>query len=490
MSVINTNYLALVSQNNLAKSQSALGSAIERLSSGLRINSAKDDAAGQAIANRFTANIKGLTQAARNANDGISIAQTTEGALNEINNNLQRIRELAVQAANGSNSAEDLASIQSEVTQRLDEINRVSEQTQFNGVKVLAQDSSLKIQVGANDNELIKIDLQAITQNSLGLTNFTVSGDKAATVSDLVQDFKATGYSTYTANIDGSSAADIQIDLKSGAVTQGGSTPLYISQTTKQLTTEASNTTADGSGAVAAQFVSEFGPTAAQGAIANIGGVSWEKTDTATGSDGTYTATIDGNTVTATISDSAGTPAISVSGLYMDATSFDASTTKFTSFATNETATAAAVENAGGIKTSSTLTIGADTYTADAGGTITDTAGDVMFVQNAGKPSQKLVTADEAQQVSRDPLAKIDDALSKVDSLRSGLGAIQNRFESTITNLNSTVTNLSAARSRIEDADYAVEVSNMTRAQILQQAGTNVLSRANQVPQGVLSLLQ
>src|SRR5690554_5244003 len=146
MSVINTNYLALVSQNNLTKSQNALGTAIERLSSGLRINSAKDDAAGQAIANRFTANIKGLTQAARNANDGISIAQTTEGALNEINNNLQRIRELTVQAANGSNSASDLDSIQAEIGQRLAEINRVSDQTQFNGVKVLANDNALKIQ--------------------------------------------------------------------------------------------------------------------------------------------------------------------------------------------------------------------------------------------------------------------------------------------------------------------------------------------------------
>ncbi|CQD93314.1 Flagellar biosynthesis protein FliC [Salmonella enterica subsp. enterica serovar Typhimurium str. DT104] len=146
--VINTNSLSLLTQNNLNKSQSALGTAIERLSSGLRINSAKDDAAGQAIANRFTANIKGLTQASRNANDGISIAQTTEGALNEINNNLQRVRELAVQSANSTNSQSDLDSIQAEITQRLNEIDRVSGQTQFNGVKVLAQDNTLTIQVG------------------------------------------------------------------------------------------------------------------------------------------------------------------------------------------------------------------------------------------------------------------------------------------------------------------------------------------------------
>ncbi|EIT0540444.1 flagellin FliC, partial [Salmonella enterica subsp. enterica serovar Enteritidis] len=172
--VINTNSLSLLTQNNLNKSQSSLSSAIERLSSGLRINSAKDDAAGQAIANRFTSNIKGLTQASRNANDGISIAQTTEGALNEINNNLQRVRELSVQATNGTNSDSDLKSIQDEIQQRLEEIDRVSNQTQFNGVKVLSQDNQMKIQVGANDGETITIDLQKIDVKSLGLDGFNV----------------------------------------------------------------------------------------------------------------------------------------------------------------------------------------------------------------------------------------------------------------------------------------------------------------------------
>ena len=170
--VINTNSLSLLTQNNLNKSQSSLSSAIERLSSGLRINSAKDDAAGQAIANRFTSNIKGLTQASRNANDGISIAQTTEGALNEINNNLQRVRELAVQSQNGTNSDSDVQSIQEEIQQRLAEIDRVSGQTQFNGVKVLTSDSKLSIQVGANDGEKIDIDLKKIDTGTLGLANF------------------------------------------------------------------------------------------------------------------------------------------------------------------------------------------------------------------------------------------------------------------------------------------------------------------------------
>ncbi|VDZ74110.1 flagellin [Atlantibacter hermannii] len=195
--VINTNSLSLLTQNNLNKSQSSLSSAIERLSSGLRINSAKDDAAGQAIANRFTSNIKGLTQASRNANDGISIAQTTEGALSEINNNLQRVRELSVQATNGTNSQSDLDSIQNEITQRLSEIDRVSGQTQFNGVKVLASDSSMKIQVGANDGETITIDLKEITSSTLGLDGFNVNGkggvdNKVASTKDLV----AAGFTT------------------------------------------------------------------------------------------------------------------------------------------------------------------------------------------------------------------------------------------------------------------------------------------------------
>ncbi|RTZ47575.1 flagellin FliC [Candidimonas sp. SYP-B2681] len=276
MSVINTNYLALVSQNNLGKSQSALGTAIERLSSGLRINSAKDDAAGQAIANRMTAQVRGMTQAARNANDGISLAQTAEGNLNEINSNLQRIRELAVQAANDTNISGDRESIKEEIDQRVQEINRIASSASFNGVKLLNGDNSvLNFQVGA-----------------------------------------------------GTDASDI-IQITTGSLLNATSSSLKID--------------------------------------------SLDVTDNA--------------------------------------------------------------------KAKATITA-------------------------------------------------IDTALGSVDSARSNLGAIQNRFQSTIANLNNTITNLSAARSRIEDADYAVEVSNMTRAQILQQAGTSVLAQANQVPQTVLSLLR
>ena len=311
MAVINTNTLSLTTQNNLSKSQSSLGTAIERLSSGLRINSAKDDAAGQAIANRFTSNINGLGVAARNANDGISLAQTAEGALSEINNNLQRVRDLTVQAQNSSNSASDIDSIQAEVNQRMEEINRVTEQTDFNGIKILDTGASSKdysFQVGSKDAETISISISSSDNYNLA----------------------AAGAGTGTA-------------VNTKTMTSGDS--------------------------------------------------------------------VNGNARTT------------------EAVGFDVLKGKVTGGASG----------------------------AASGST---------------------------------PLADIDAAIKSVDNQRSLLGASQNRFESTITNLNNTVNNLSAARSRIQDSDYATEVSNMSRSQILQQAGSSVLAQANQVPQTMLSLLR
>ncbi|AUX93865.1 flagellin [Mixta gaviniae] len=324
MAVINTNTLSLTTQNNLSKSQSSLGTAIERLSSGLRINSAKDDAAGQAIANRFTSNINGLGVAARNANDGISLAQTAEGALSEINNNLQRVRDLTVQAQNSSNSASDIDSIQSEVNQRMEEISRVTAQTDFNGIKVLsnAADKKFSFQVGAKDGE--KIDIQVSAASGWDLAS-TIATDGTSSLN--------------TASTD---SASIKINGNARTVKAEG-------------------------------FDVLLGKIDASGAAATAG-------------------------------------------------------------------------------------VG-----VDASGAITGTA---------------------------KPLEAIDAAIKSVDSQRSLLGASQNRFESTITNLNNTTNNLSAARSRIQDSDYATEVSNMSRAQILQQAGSSVLAQANQVPQTMLSLLR
>nr|MBG3153093.1 FliC/FljB family flagellin [Proteus mirabilis] len=383
--VINTNYLSLVTQNNLNKSQGALGSAIERLSSGLRINSAKDDAAGQAIANRFTSNVNGLTQAARNANDGISIAQTTEGALNEINNNLQRIRELTVQAKNGSNSESDIKSIQEEVGERLKEIDRISEQTQFNGVKVLSgEKEKMTVHVGTNDKEKIEFDLKKVDSKTLKVDSLEVGAE----ISGMSKD-------KFDALIAGLTDTDLDT-LKVGAgdvptLAAGGTAKVTVDGKEHDMTVTKLAADADGQ-----QYI--------QG-------------------------TVDGKTVT-----------------------FKA------------TATGAGEDKAG-------------------------EAGKISY--NVGEQVKSL-TADESKKAEKleTQLKTLDEAINTVDGMRSSLGAIQNRFESTINNLNNTVNNLSAARSRILDADYATEVSNMSRGQILQQAGTSVLAQANQVPQTVLSLLR
>ncbi|ENU1227331.1 FliC/FljB family flagellin [Providencia rettgeri] len=372
--VINTNILSLTTQNNLNRSQGVLGSAIERLSSGSRINSAKDDAAGQAIANRFTANVKGLTQASRNANDGISIAQTAEGAVNEINDNLQRVRELTVQAKNSTNSNSDIASIQAEVTDRLAEIKRISEQTQFNGIKVLEEGKEMSFQVGANDNETISLKMDKMGLKELGVEDFKVP--TPATADTVLQ--TGTKLADDAAAKTALNITDAKTTVKIGNDKAGTPKPLEIYETK-----DGSLVAKDSSG----KYYSV-------------------KQDKVTG------------------------------------------------------------QGAGNDETVITLNM------------------DEEITGNVGTQAQiDALPKDES-------LKTLDAALTKIDTYRSKLGAFQNRMQSTINNLNNSVNNLSAARSRIEDADFATEVSNMSRGQILQQAGTAVLAQANQVPQGVLSLLR
>jgi len=381
MAVINTNITSMIAQQNLTESKSGLTTAMERLSSGLRINSAADDAAGQAIANRMTSQITGLNQAQRNANDGISVAQTTEGALNQVNDNLQRVRELTVQAANGTNSQEDLNSIQNEIGQRLAEIDRISEETSFNGVNVLAKDQEMAIQVGSEDGQTITMNLQEVNSETLNLDSFNVNGAVGTAAQD-------------TANT-GAMATELNID-------------------------DATYGTAAGASSFA-DFVGSAETTAA-----NAIDVEGFTADTGAGS------------------------------LVMDQEG---------NFFVQGTA-------AGG----ATAYVSADvTANVDASGQVTGLS---------------VSTGDTAVgSRSEDPLASLDSAISNIDSQRSELGAMQNRFDSAITNLSTTETNLSSARSRIEDADYATEVANMTKNQILQQAGTSVLAQANQLPQSALSLL-
>ncbi|OIX98918.1 FliC/FljB family flagellin [Pantoea sp. Ae16] len=502
--VINTNSLSLITQNNINKNQSALSTSMERLSSGLRINSAKDDAAGQAIANRFTSNIKGLTQAARNANDGISAAQTTEGALSEINNNLQRVRELTVQAQNGTNSDSDLSSIQDEIKSRLSEIDRVSGQTQFNGVNVLAKDGSMKVQVGANDGETISIDLQKIDSSTLGLTGFDVR--KAGTITSAA----VTG--TTTTYADGNNT--LALDAAGSAGTTGGTTDATTTFSFDEASnsyfaivsggagntidngTYAATVAADGSvtiGAAATAPGTAATVTKNQVGTTTAGGPAPDTTAAATalaGAGVTGATSANVSLVKLTSTDSAGNASdagyalkTADGSLYAtdydgtNAATFTAKTTTFTNASGTSTTAANKLGGTDGKTEQVTVGTGADAKTYLASSL---SGADLSSANNTVEP-----VADNAN-----PLKALDAAIASVDKFRSSLGAVQNRLASAITNLSNTTTNLTAAQSRIQDADYATEVSNMSKAQIVQQAGNSVLAKANQVPQQVLSLLQ
>ncbi|WP_079814062.1 flagellin N-terminal helical domain-containing protein, partial [Salmonella enterica] len=435
--VINTNSLSLLTQNNLNKSQSALGTAIERLSSGLRINSAKDDAAGQAIANRFTANIKGLTQASRNANDGISIAQTTEGALNEINNNLQRVRELAVQSANSTNSQSDLDSIQAEITQRLNEIDRVSGQTQFNGVKVLAQDNTLTIQVGANDGETIDIDLKQINSQTLGLDTLNVQKAYDVSATDVI----SSTYSDGTKALTAPTATDIKTALGNPTVTgdtltatvsfkdgkyyatvggytdtvdaaKNGKYEVTVDSATGAVSFGATPTKATVTGDTTVTKVQVNAPVAADAATKKAlqdGGVSSADANAATLVKMSYTDK-NGKTIEGGYALKAGDKYYAAD--YNETTgAIKAKTTSYT--AADGTTKTAANQLGGADGKTEVVTINGKTYNAS------------KAAGHDFKAQPEL--AEAAAKTTENPLQKIDAALAQVDTLRSDLGAVQNR---------------------------------------------------------------
>lgn len=380
-STINTNINSLNAQRNLSMSQSSLSTSMQRLSSGLRINSAKDDAAGLAISERMTSQIKGLTQAGRNANDAISLAQTAEGALSTVSNNLQRIRELAVQASNGTNTQTDRDALNAEVTQLKAEIQRVSEQTSFNGTKLLdGSFSGVQFQVGANAGETIGIS---------SITNVSTSALGGS-------------LSRTTASVNASALTGFATAIAAGSVTINGTDIGAIA--------EAAN-----SQERAGQVVEAVNRVSATTGV----GASY---DQVTG-DITFT------------SDSA----ITLAGAGATVTEFG--------------------------------------FAAGAVGTATTTTGINALTVSSFTDAQLTIS-------------QIDNALKSVNEGRADLGAIQNRFNSTVENLASSTENLSASRSRIQDADFASETANLSRAQILQQAGTAMIAQANQLPQGVLALLR
>ncbi|MBU3008247.1 FliC/FljB family flagellin [Cobetia amphilecti] len=467
-SVINTNTLSMVTQQNLNQSQNALNTSMERLSSGLRINSAKDDAAGQAIANRMDSQITGLSQAQRNANDGISIAQTAEGALNQVNDNLQRVRELTVQAQNGTNSASDIDSIQQEVNQRLDEINRISEQTEFNGINILeGSGQSFSIQVGAQDGQTIDITMKDSSGWNLSASGTTIeAGDlekingEARTVDAKGFDVRSVSIETEEASVDATDSTGIS-NANTASFVKDSDGNLFIkdSGASKTGTIEASDVTGLTGGTGTAAFAKD-GSGDLYAVDDSTGTAAYYKIDESMIDPSTGVVTLDFSSTTGSVSSITGGSAIS-------GASESGSVTDDNYYAVTDDM----------VDENGKVTADLDTLTAA-------TSAPASATVITGANEDVILDASESN-----ALTTLDAAIKSVDDQRSDLGAVQNRFDSAITNLATTETNLASAQSRIQDADYAEEVSSMTTAQILQQAGTSMLTQANQVPQNVLSLL-
>jgi flagellin len=398
--VINTNTMSLNAQRNLSTSGASLATTIQRLSSGLRINSAKDDAAGLAISERFSTQIRGLDVAVRNANDGISLAQVAEGSLTEIGNNLQRIRELAVQSSNASNSASDRAALNAEVKQLTAEIDRVAKQADFNGTKLLdGSFTSQLFQVGANAGQAIAIDkvVDARAQTLGGVTFANVYAGTALGVDTAAADTTYSQLQVTTTNAGVTKTIDIgAFEVKAGqSITQGAAAALNAK-------------------------LGETGVYAeVKAGVINLTGIKGGQAfDLAFGG-----------------------PVVA----------------------------GATVSTAANLGLTETSTNGGDLATAST------------FVQ-----ALDITTFSGAQRA----LEVVDKALTSVNGARADLGAIQNRFTSVVANLQTSSENLAASRSRIRDTDFAKETAELTRTQILQQAGTAMLAQANQVPQNVMSLLR
>ncbi|MBI5659693.1 MAG: flagellin [Nitrosomonadales bacterium] len=476
-SFINTNIASLNAQRNLNHSQDALNVSLQRLSSGLRINSAKDDAAGMGISERMTTQIRGANQAARNANDGISLAQTAEGDLAQIGANLQRIRELAVQSSNASNSAADRTSLNAEAAQLILEIDRVANSSSFNGTKLLdGSFSSQTFQVGANNTSYDRITVSSIASaksSALGVgsgSSYSSSVAVAATPGSAAAltagGITINGYNVGATVSDGVSTAGATYSALSkvnaiNAVT--GQTGVSAAVTATAVTNTAG--AVGGAWAFTLNGVAVSGTGITTAAInasdiaAKVNAVSSQTGVTATVSGATYTLTAaDGRNIAlavTTAGDAGVTAATNIGALTLSSTS----STGITLGGTQATA----------------AIFGAAAQVA----TITTTAG-------AGVSSLDLTTASGAQSA----LTVLDSAINNINSSRGALGAFQNRFASTVISLQTTAENLTASRSRIQDADFAAETASLTRAQILQQAGTAMLAQANAIPNGVMALLR
>ena len=486
-STINTNLNSLTAQRNLGANQASLSTAIQRLSSGLRINSAKDDAAGLAISDRFSSQIRGLNQAVRNANDGISLAQTAEGALKASSDILQRVRELAVQSANATNSASDRQALQSEVGQLIAELDRISQTTEFNGTRLLdGSFGTQQFQVGANANQTIIAATANVRATAYGNNQVQAAGGVAtlaavgsnSTTAGSVAINGALGSATVTiaANSTAKANSDLINAQKSStgvSATARTDVSLAFSATGNySLTLRSDNATAQSiTFAVSATGTSD-GLSAAVSAINDQS----SKTGVTASLNAAGTAVVltnaTGNDIS--VADTAVANSGNVSVIKLDSAGANvAGTALLTADTTAETATAVGYITLDSEKSFATDVTTSNVF-ADVGSTLVKVS--ELDVTTFAKASNALKTADSA--------------LAFISGARAKLGALQSRFETTIANLQVTSENLSASRSRIVDADFAQETANLSRAQILQQAGTAMVAQANQLPQGVLALLR
>lgn len=478
--VINTNIASLNAQRNLNGSQSSLSVSLQRLSSGLRINSAKDDAAGLAISDRMTSQIRGFNQAVRNANDGISLAQTAEGALGSAGDILQRIRELAVQSVNGTNSGSDRQALNSEVSNLVAELQRLADTTEFNGLKLLnGSFGSSAFQVGANANQTITVGSGDVRTNKYGLNTYTASEVTAAaapayTAGNVVVN-GLTSKTVAIATTDNAKTAADKINAVSAETGVNASARTLATLSFGAAGTEGIAITSSNSTAVNVAFtVGGNTPEGLAQAISEINKVS-SQTGVAAKLNVAGTAVLLENSSGNSITVNSAADDTATASLSMDRIANDGTYTTGTA-----TATAAGAMTA----------FGAVVLDSSSGFSVTDGATG-LFATGAADSTNKVsllsVTTSEKSTLA---IRIVDAALSSISGLRSSYGAIQSRFESTITNLQSSSENLSAARSRIRDADFATETANLTRSQILQQAGVAMLAQANALPNNVLTLLR
>jgi len=478
--VLNTNIDSTIAQNNLGNSQNLLSQSLTRLSSGLRINSAADDAAGLAIAQQFTTQINGTNQAISNANDAVSEAQTAGGALNTIVNNLQSIRTLAVESANGSNSSADRAALDQQVQQQIAEITQIASQTTFNGASVLNGTSgTTTYQVGANVGDTIAINLaQGVGANQIGQTA-TATGTNVTT--------NALTGSDLTIAVGTGQAVAIGASVTGTAAGQSAGSAYAKVQAINAAGVAGLTATAQTTATGTAAFSNIVGSTTGATTYAlSINGVAIYAAGTSVASGVTLTGSAVANQINLFASQTGVTAALTSSGaLQLTASDGrDIDVTEAVAGAASGTGSSLAAATTGKVTLSASQNIAiAGAGSADLGYAA---GGQSISLGNETLANQNVLTVDGANAT----IQSVDAALATVSSFQSTLGAIQDRFQEAVSNLQSTSQNLTQSRSTIQDADFAQETANLTQAQVLEQAGISVLAQANQQPQLILKLLQ